>query len=136
MKKMVFGLLISIVLIGGNVANATPTALVAQGDNWNYKVLGTDLWSSWGTVGYDASYFTGLTSNGDAAFGNTNAYNIGHSYSTYWAANTDLALQKNIVLGGAINGNLTLNVASDNGFLIFINNQQVAKQNAEGFTSY
>ena len=52
------------------------------------------------------------------------------------AANTDLALQKTFFIGWILTAPITLNVASDNGFMVFINGQQVAKQMAEGYTSY
>jgi len=51
-------------------------------------------------------------------------------------ANTDLALQKTFTIDGTLAAPITLNVASDNGFIVFINGVQVAKENAEGYTSY
>jgi len=55
-------------------------------------------------------------------------------YSTYWAVNTDLALQTDIDVTGSLLGDLTLNVASDNGFVLFVNGKEVVKSKAEGWT--
>ena len=110
---------------------ATPTSFIEQGDEWNYTTLSFDLWNIWSSVDYNTFDFSSATYNtGEAAFGNAS------TYTTYWQANTDLALMQSFVFNGSLNGDLTLNVASDNGFVIFLNGQQIAKENAEGFTHY
>jgi hypothetical protein len=124
---------VSVMLIAAGVAGAAPTTLINQGTQWNYAVLQNDLWPNWSTAGYaDFNWSQAIWSSGFAAFGNP--YSL--PYNTDWTANTDLALQTSINLSGSINGNLTLNVASDNGFIVFVNGNQVAKENAEGYTSY
>jgi len=47
-----------------------------------------------------------------------------------------LALQQTFNISGSLSEPITLNVASDNGFVVFINGVQVAKENAEGYTAY
>jgi hypothetical protein len=121
---------------------AAPVDFVTQGSTYQYKVLGTDLWTggsggNW-APGVGLSTFDNFaTANpisgwatGTAAFGNSG------SWTTAWAANTDLAIYKTFEVSGMVTGDLTLNVASDNGFLIFLNDQLLAQENAEGFTSY
>lgn len=117
-------------------AESTPVTLVNQGSTWKYSVLSTDLWTSWSSVGFSTVDWGNLIYNeGTAAFSNTSAPS-GGSVGTPWGASSDLALKQDFVVGGSIVGPLTLNVASDNGFVIFLNGIQVAKDNAEGFTSY
>jgi len=119
------------VMLAAGVANADPATFVSQGASWNYAATQSDLWQNWSSAGYGSFDWSSATwSIGNAAFGNSG------SPATYWAPNTDLALQTTYNLSGTINGNLTLNVASDNGFIVFVNGTQVAKANAEGFTSY
>ena len=135
MKKKLVAVLASglFLLIMVGMANAVPTTLVDQGSSWQYSVLSSDLWPSWATADYNS--FNWSSSNwqtGNAAFGNP--YSL--PYNTYWAANTDLALQKSFNIDGLLAAPIMLNIASDNGFMVFINGQQVAKQNAEGYTSY
>ncbi|MBN2333324.1 MAG: PEP-CTERM sorting domain-containing protein [Deltaproteobacteria bacterium] len=136
MKKKLTVMAIAFFMLSvAGTAFAIPTTLVDEGSTWQYSVLNNDLWSSWATAGYD-SFDWDTTSivwqTGDAAFGNP--YSL--SYNTYWAANTDLALQQTFNIDGLLEAPITLNVASDNGFMVFINGQQVAKQNAEGYTAY
>ncbi|GAB4038555.1 MAG: hypothetical protein Fur0014_07390 [Rubrivivax sp.] len=57
-------------------------------------------------------------------------------HATEWAANTDLALYKTFEVNGSPTGTMTRNVASDNGFVIHLDDQLLAKANAEGYTSY
>lgn len=62
----------------------------------------------------------------------------GLPYNTYWAAGTDLALQKVVTLSSPLNSavDVTLNAASDNGFAVFVNDTMIAKEMAEGYTTY
>ena len=129
MKKSLLILAIfALGLVG--TANAAPVTLVEQGSTWDYTTLGFDLWPSM-TANYGDFDWAGASYNtGDAAFGNAGAY------TTYWAANTDLALKQSFEVDGAATGSLLLNVASDNGFIIFLNGVEVANENAGGWTSY
>jgi hypothetical protein len=131
-KTFLAGLAMSMVAFGlAAEVYATPVTLVAQGSQWQYTTLGFDLWpamnATYGSVDWSnaSSWATG-----NAAFGNSTYQ------STYWAAGTDLALLQTFNVAGVVNGSATLNVAADNGFIIFLNGQMIANQNAEGYTSY
>ena len=112
-------------------AQAAPTTFVTTGQVWSYSTLTVDLWSDWAGAGL-AQYAqnNGVWNNGASAFGS------GGTFATAWAAGTDLALTTSFDFSGAVTGPLNLHVASDNGFLVFLNGVQLAKENAEGFTSY
>ncbi len=131
--KNIHRVLILALVICGFPLYASANVLVDQAEYWNYSKLSNDLWSDWANAGYNSFDWNNATwSNGQAAFGSTNATN--GPYHTYWTPNTDLALMKSITINGSAS-DVVLNVASDNGFIIFINGNQVAKANAEGFTS-
>jgi hypothetical protein len=135
MKK---GFLISVVTglllwASAGISVAAPVTLIDQGAMWNYTVLTNDLYPAWGSAGYNSfNWNTATWQQGQAAFGNP--YSL--PYHTYWAAGTDLALQSTFNINGALSTPITLDVASDNGFMVFINGTMVAKQMAEGYTAY
>lgn len=136
-KKLLTCLAIGLFVVGMvGIANAVPTTLVDQGSSWQYSVLTNDLWPNWTTADYNSFGWDGNVTwqTGNAAFGNP--YTPQLPYNTNWTANTDLALKQTFNIGGVLETPITLNVASDNGFMVFINGQQVAKENAEGYTSY
>lgn len=131
--------LVAAALTVAGAVQATPVTFVDTGHSYQYKALSTDLWSGSGwAAGVGLSTFDSFASanpisgwaTGNSAFGNAGGA------TTAWAAGTDLAIYTTFEVNGAPTGDLTLNVASDNGFLIFLNDQLVAQQNAEGFTSY
>lgn len=133
MKRTSFLLILLIAVLFSMQGYGFPLTVIQQGDLWNYSIFSSpDLWTNWSTIGYhsfdwaNANWFSG-----NAAFGNPHQL----PYNTYWPANTDLALQRNITLLGTLSS-VTLNVASDNGFIVFVNGVQIAKENAEGYTSY
>jgi hypothetical protein len=131
MKKLLAGLALAVV---ASSAAAAPMTMVADhAAGWQYQTIRADLWpaATWATVDYSTytSNATGPWSTGTAAFGNV------VQATTNWAANTDLALQYTFNFFGTA-ADLLLNVAVDNGFAIFLNGVQVAKDNAEGFTNY
>ena len=135
MKKLAFLVLLAALVVP---AMAAPTTLVAKGDTWNYCVFSTPELNSypWANVTYNTFNWDAATySVANAAFGNSAVYN-GLTSNTLWKAGSDLALRKEYTLNGSIDGNLALKVASDNGFIVFINGQEVARGMAEGFTSY
>ena len=133
MKKMLLGFTTGLALLGLAVGAQASTILVDQGSSWAYTVLQTDLWKNWGSVTHDSVAWDAASwQSGTAAFGNP--YSL--SYATYWAANTDLALEKTFDITGLLTSPVTLNVAADNGFIVFIDGVQVAKENAEGYTNY
>ncbi len=138
LKKTLIGLVAGLATAGAFAGTVT---LANTGDTYSYKVIG-DLWgpggSSWAGVNL-ATYDNFVAANpiagwstGKSAFGNGN----GLPQNTAWAANTDLALYREFTLADVLNGTMTLNVASDNGFLVFLNDQLLAKDNAEGYTFY
>jgi hypothetical protein len=136
MRKPLFLILsFMLVLLLSNAAFAIPVTLADQQDTWDYQIFSSpDLWSDWSGAGYGSFDWSSASwSTGKAAFGNSMTYG-GLSYNTFWGANTDLALQKTFTLDGVLS-NLTLNVASDNGFMVFVNGTLLAKENAEGFTT-
>ena len=134
-KRYLAGLACGVMMLGmGGVASANPVTLVDQSSVWQYSVLTNDLWPNWGDAGYSSFNWNNASwQTRQAAFGNSTV--AGLPVNTTWTANTDLALQKTFNIGGLLTAPITLNVASDNGFIVFINGNQVAKQNAEGFTS-
>lgn len=142
MGQVAKSLLSGVVLgLSAAAASAAPVTFVDTGQSYKYKVIG-DLWgpggSSW--AGINLATFDNFAaanpisgwSTGQSAFGN----NSGLPQNTNWAANTDLALYTTFNVNGSPTGSMTLRVASDNGFLVFLNDQLLAKQNAEGYTSY
>jgi len=136
-KSYLLGVAALFLMISAGVAFAAPVTLVEQGAEWQYTTLSTDLWTNWSDANYDSFDWDSANNTwntGKAAFGNP--YSLG--YNTYWQANTDLALQTAFIIDGylEIPTAIKLNVASDNGFIVFINGQQVAKENAEGYTFY
>lgn len=134
-KKLLVTLIASTLFtFSTGLALAVPTTLVNQGSEWQYQQFSSpDLYATWSTAGYDSFDWANATwSTGHAAFGNGNSL----PSSTYWQSGTDLALQMTFTIPTSpINGDLTLNVAADNGFIIFVNGVQIAKENAEGYTS-
>ena len=138
-------LVLVLLLCGMPMHGSASTVLVNQADTWQYNVLmgsdgPLDLWgtggSNWATVNYGTvPWVLLLWANGQGAFGNrTQSQGAPTNYNTWWAVNTDLALQKPFLVNGSLS-NIVLNVASDNGFVIFINQVQVAKDNQDGGTS-
>lgn len=138
LKKTLIGLTAAVATAGAFAGTVT---LGNTGDTYSYKVIG-DLWgaggSTWASVNLATfDNFAGANpisgwATGQSAFGN----NSGLPQNTAWTANTDLALYREFTLADVLNGTLTLNVASDNGFLVFLNDTLLAKENAEGYTSY
>jgi len=157
-KKLSTGILAGLLLIGTiSLAEATTTTteLISQESFWNYTTTDSDLWSvsaknwvdnvgyntfGWVTTGTSVWDTTDTTKwkTGKAAFGNANSYNglTLKPYNTSWGAGTDLALQQTISFDPNNFENFNLKVAVDNGFILFVNGTQVAKQNAELFTYY
>ena len=118
----------------GNFVFAAPVTFIDQGAEWQYdQFTSPDLYSDWSSAGLNSFDWTSAVwSIGNAAFSNRTTF----PRSTDWAANTDLALMQTFSIDGTLTGDLTLNIAADNGFMVFINGEQIAKENAEGFTSY
>ena len=124
------------VLFSGSLALAAPITFIEQGSEWQYQQFSTpDLLADWGNADLTSfDWASASWSTGNAAFGNQPFGGL--TPSTNWDANTDLALMQTFTIDGTLTGDLTLNVASDNGFMVFVNGNQVAKENAEYFTTY
>lgn len=133
MKKILLGLATGLLMTGmATGGNAATITLVEAGSDWQYSVLSNDLYPNWATVNYNSfDWANAAWQTGPAAFGNP----YGLPFNTEWTAGTDLALQKTFTASGPLS-NFTLSVASDNGFIVFIDGTMVAKQMAEGYTTY
>ncbi len=135
MKLLMF--IMAVVLTVAGASNASMTNLVERGSLWDYKTLDFDLRTNWSNINYSSiDWDSSSWSEGYAAFGtNYPSGGLNDNINTVWVANTDLALQTSFELVGNISG-LTLNVAADNGFIVFVNGTEVARAEAEGYTSY
>jgi len=128
---ILFAMLLVSVLSG--VGNASLVTIVERSAWYNYDVLTTDLYPDWENAGYGSFNWGDATwESKQAAFTTDTLSGLNH---TYWEANTDLALQTSYDLDGILT-DLTLNVASDNGFIVFVNGTQVAKENSGGSWIY
>lgn len=121
-------------LAAGGLAQAMPVEIVSQQATWNYNTTSADLLTDFVNRGFGdfTTYYTG-TSSGQAAFGNSGSGVP--APNTVWGANTDLALQTTATLAGTVIGDVTLNLAVDNGAIVFVNGVKVFAAMAEGFTS-
>jgi len=130
-KTLVTGLAMTLFTLGlVSTGSATPVTLVGQGSQWQYTTLDFDVYPAMNATYSSVDWAEAATwATGKAAFGNSTIQ------STYWAADTDLALLQTFTVSGQVNGSATLNVAADNGFIIFLNGQQIANKNEEGYTS-
>ena len=136
MKATFTRLTAATLLTFSGLALATPVEIVSQQDTWNYNVLTSDISPSFVSRDYSdfTTHYTGALS-GQAAFGNYYPAAGVPAPTTNWAANTDLALQITTSLTAEVIGNVTLNLAVDNGAMVFINGTKVFAEGAEGFTS-
>jgi len=146
MKKIVLIICMGLILFTVPV-QAEPVTLITQGDTWNYAVLTIDLWDSpnnvWAPVTYSSFDWENATwLTGQAAFGNPTisppppGYDPGLPYNTLWSDNTDLALTKTVMINGIFTGSLTLHAAVDNGFILFVNETEVFRDNRGLYTVY
>ncbi len=137
MNNFLIKLTIAMTLLLPGIASAVPITIVSQQDNWEYN-LGAGL----GATNFNSTLFSDFTAGfsggmfGDAAFGNGGGGGGVPLFNTYWIANTALYLQKTVNLSGAINGDVLLNVAVDNGAVVFVNGTKVFNADAGGFTSF
>lgn len=125
----------TLMLISGMVS-AAPFTLLSDQSVWNYNVTATNFGSGGlSSVDYSGflSEYTGALS-GQAGFGNW-APPSGGATNTNWVADTDLALQQVFTLSGSVIGDVTLNLAVDNGAKVFVNGTQVFYADAGGYTN-
>ena len=136
MKPKARVLTVTILILISGIAHSVPTTILTQQSFWNYNTTATVIDHTIFST-YDFTDFTNLytgTSTGQAGFGNTTPP-AGGATNTAWDAGTDLALQTTISLAGSVIGDVTLNLASDNGALVFVNGVEVFRQIAEGYTT-
>lgn len=123
-------------LFCSQTALAASVTILSQQSFWNYNVTATDFGAN-GLASVDyagfLSEYTG-TSTGQAGFGNTTPP-AGGATNTNWSVFDDLALQTTVNLSGNVIGDVTLNVAIDNGAKVFINGVDVFFRDAGGYTS-
>jgi len=157
MKKLITIMASAAVLLFASQLYAAPVDLISAGSSgWEYRTIGgfahqnlaNNFWSlNCASVNW-TTFWTG-----QAAFGNTQA-TAGQSAlgnwldgqglylpsQTNWSWQTALVLKKTFtVVNPALVSDISLNVASDNGFIIWINNgnNEVARSLDDGaFTSY
>ena len=134
MKLFKFLLFTSLLLTCSQVSLASVTILEQQ-SVWNYNVTPTNFGqnglASVDYAGFQSEYVGNLV--GQAAFGNATV--PGFPPNTAWTVGTDLALQQIVNIGGTVNGDVTLNLAVDNGAKVFVNGTEVFFADAGGFTS-
>lgn len=127
-----------IVLVIVCTVSANTKTIISQGDTWHYAVLPKELFSDWSNAGYTSVDWNSLTwLAGKAAFGNSYSYDsvILPIPGTQWFPGTCLALQKTVVIKGKLEYPVELNLAVDNGAMVFVNGNQIFKGNDEGYTS-
>jgi len=149
MKKTVKTLCLMLPVLGfASQSPAAPVTLVDQGDSWEYKILDHQaplgpLEAQYHALDYNTfDWSQTLPFYGAAAFGNTGDSPAGHwlggdwlESETEWLEDNDIALRKTITLAADAT-DITINVAADNGFILFIDGTEVAKENGPGFTTY
>ena len=139
MKKNLFVLLLATITfffaIKGT-AQATNVTLIKQGDIWNYSVITTPMPNFYSADYSSFDWENAIWLIGQAPFGNIYSSTYLLPYNTEWLEKTYLALNKIINVNGTLTGDLTLNVASDNGFIFFVNGEEVNRFWASGYTSY
>ena len=127
---------LAVFMIFSQAASAAPVTILSQQSFWDYNVTATD-YGNGGLAGVNYAGFlaeyTGAL-NGQAGFGNT-APPPGGATNTTWNVNDDLALQTTATLLGDVIGNVTLNLAVDNGAKVFINGVDVFFADAGGYTN-
>ncbi|MCP4076410.1 MAG: PEP-CTERM sorting domain-containing protein [Gammaproteobacteria bacterium] len=122
-------------LISG-VVSAAPITLLSDQSFWNFNVTATNFGGGGlGSVDY-AGFLSEYTGNeyGQAGFGNSTPPS-GGATNTGWVAHTDLALQQVFNLSGSVIGDVTLNLAVDNGSKVFVNGTEVFYSDRGGYTS-
>lgn len=138
MKLARYYCVLAIFLIFSQTVSAASVTILSQQSFWDYNVTATDF--SFGANGLGPVDYAGFlaeytgTSNGQAGFGNTTPP-LGGATNTTWTAGDDLALQTTAILLGNVIGDVTLNVAIDNGAKVFINGNDVFFADAGGYTS-
>lgn len=121
--------------LGAAVCLAHATIIVSTGDSYKYIDATTATTfggstSGWETLAYnDSGWFTG-----NAVFGNSGAIES-NPVQTQWDANFDPKLRKIVNLSSTFS-QVTVRIAVDNGFDLYVNGTLAGSANAEGYTNY
>jgi len=109
--------------------------LIQQEDTWDYCVLDFNIYYILTSIEYaDFDWDNADWTEGQAAFGYERVPE-GGTINTLWTPGTDLALRKSFQLESLPTENLRLDLAIDNGCVIFINGKEVLNHTGEYFTS-
>lgn len=125
-------MILGLVLAAGS---ASAVLVVTTGDSYRYidATAATTFGGStagWETLAYDDSgWFAG-----NAVFGNSGAIES-NPVQTQWDAQFDPKLRKIVTLGTTFS-QVTVRIAVDNGFDLYVNGTLVGSANAEGYTNY
>jgi hypothetical protein len=113
---------------------ASGTLLIQQEDTWDYCVLDFQLRTELTSIEYsDFDWDNADWIEGKAAFGSGREPRDG-TINTTWIVGTDIALRKSFEIESIPTENLRLDLAIDNGCVIFVNGQEVAEFMGELFT--
>lgn len=152
MKKFFTIMMTVAVLMVASQRYAAPANLISGGSSgWNYGIIGgsqhqnlaNNFWSvnygsvNWATPGTGQGAFGNtLATPGQSALGNwLNGQGMYLPSQTPWDNQTALMLKKNFTYDPSF-GQVSLNVASDNGFIVWINGKEVYRSTGDWFTSY
>jgi len=133
MRKVVAIVFFALLSFCQGIAHAVPVTLIEKGSYWQYSSpYPHDLWPDWNNEGYASMNWedSSTWSFYKAPFGNWS------TYYTFWKENVDIALVKEVEITDPLSGMLTLEVACDNGFIMFVNGTEVARANSEDDTYY
>lgn len=123
MKRLLLVLIVSVFFS----LPAFGTLLIQQEDTWDYCELDFELRKELTSIEYsDFDWDNADWIEGKAAFG-TGREPVGGTINTVWNAGDDIALRKSFELESIPTENLRLDVALDNGCVIFINGKEVAE---------
>ncbi len=102
---------------GGNNASA----LVPAGDSWSYNAAGNDLGTSWRNVNYN----DGGWPTGNAEFG----FGDGDESRVWPAGNTTYYARTSFEFSGTLPSSLALDLAADDGAVVYLNGQEILRDN-------
>ena len=154
MKKLLIIIATAAVLMFASQLYAAP--IISQGSSgWEYfeiddlsmyEDLRTNSWDhdAYMDVTWNHSNAPSIPNIGTAAFGNTGTTSKMMPFgvpwlpsTTSWQHQTSLVLRKEFhIADPTLLSDVFLNVANDNGFVVFINEHKVANNRGDGFTNY
>ena len=122
--SLAFSAALTLTTVG--VAQSTGDTLISAGADWRYHDTGTDLGTAWRDPGYaDNGWAVGPTELGYGDGGEATVLNYGpnsnNKYPCYYFRQTFL------VADPALYGTLSLDVLRDDGCVVYLNGQEVAR---------